>query len=242
MREDGAAFPHREVSVFGRFKRNRAAQPRPVSTAGVPRWPLEAWRRQDLDPDSPEYAAVCLTPAFPEHDEPRMLDDATLRRIVAVRSAAEMDRLAGELSADERYAGLDTVYGWLVRAYVGTDRELEVIEEGLRGCPRKYGVLDLAGTAMLRRGRAADALYYWAQSVTNAESVGEADDATAYDFLIVAARAMAEPAAVLAFGVRAETQYIALDDEHTDLVSRLFRRPTEPMRVVVRGLAERVLG
>ncbi|GHE78467.1 hypothetical protein GCM10017786_05160 [Amycolatopsis deserti] len=50
--------------MFGRFKRDRAPQ-----TAGVPRWPLEAWRRKDLRADSPSYVAVCLTPAFPEEEE-----------------------------------------------------------------------------------------------------------------------------------------------------------------------------
>jgi hypothetical protein len=238
--------------VLGRFRRNHAATPEigvHSASAGVARWPLDAWRRHDLNADGPEYVSLCLTPAFPEERETRTLHDGdAFSRIIEVaqtdgpRSAA-MAGVVGELLADPRYAALDGLYTWLAPVYGRTDRQLEVIEQGLRTCPRKYRLLDLAGTAMLQRGRSADALYYWAHSVTNAESIGDGEDATAYDFLIVVAHVIGRRAAAKTFRARADQAdhpQTSLDDEYTDLVKTAFRKPTKAMKNVVQTLADRI--
>lgn len=238
--------------MLGRFRRNRSGAPKAEehsAPAGVPRWPLDAWQRRDLDADGPEYVPLCLTPAFPEERETRTLRDGdALSRIIEVantdgsRSAA-MARVVGELLADPRYAALDGLYTWLAPVYEGTDRQLEVIGEGLRTCRRRYRLLDLAGTAMLQRGQGADALYYWAHSAANAESLGNGEEATAYDFLIVVAHVIGQRTAAKTFRARtdqADQPQTVLDEEYTDLVETAFRKPTKAMKTVVRTLASRI--
>ena len=237
--------------MLGRLRRNRSGTPVSDPSAGSPRWPLEAWERGDLTADAPGYASLCLTPAFPEEPDPRTLRDGdALSRIIEVAqtegsTSPAMGRLVEELLADPRYAALDGLYSWLAPVYEGTDRQFEVLDHGLRTCPRKFNLLDYAGTAMLRRGRGADALYYWAHSVTNAESVGEGADATAYDFLIVVAQVIGRRAAARRFLARtdqADHPQTVLDDEYTDLVESAFRRPPKAMKVVVETLAGRISG
>lgn len=235
--------------MLGRLRRKRTGTPETdehSASAGIPRWPLEAWQRHDLNADGPEYVTLCLTPAFPEERETRTLRDGyALSRIMEVArtdglTSPAMARVVGELLADPRYAALDVLYSWLAPVYRGTDRQLEAIEHGLRTCPRKYRLLDLAGTAMLQRGRGADALYYWAHSVTNAESIGEGEGATAYDFLIVVAHVVGQRAAAKTFRARADQAdhpQTILDDEYTGLVETAFRKPPKAMKTVVQTLA-----
>lgn len=241
-----------EDSVLGRLRRKRTGTPETdvhSASAGIPRWPLEAWQRHDLHADGSEYVTLCLTPTFPEERETRTLRDGdALSRIIEVAktdgsTSTAMARLVDELLADPRYAALDGLYSWLAPVYHGADRQLEVIEQGLRTCPRKYRLLDLAGTAMLQRDRGADALYYWAHSVSNAESIGEGEDASAYDFLIVAAHVIGQRAAAKTFMARADQTdqpQTVLDDEYTDLVETAFRKPTKAMKTVVQTLARRI--
>lgn len=237
--------------VLGWLKRNRSDTPGPdvpAAAAGIPRWPLETWRG-GLSADVPGYTTLCLTPAFPEEPETRNLRDGdALNRIIEVArtdgsTSPAMAAVVEDLLADPRYAALDSLYSWLAPVYRGTDRQLEVIEQGLRTCPRKYWLLDLAGTAMLQRGRGAEALYYWAHSVTNAESVGEGREASAYDFLIVTAHVLGERTATKAFRARADQAdhpQTVLDEEYTALVERAFRKGTKAMKAVVQTLAQRV--
>lgn len=231
------------------FGRKRAAVP--SASAGVPRWPLDAWRGRALNADDPEYVALCLTPAFPEEPEMRSLRDGDgLTRIMAVAKTdgvgtPAMARLVNELLVDSPYANLDVLYSWLAPVYEGTNRELEVIGQGLRTCPRKYRVLDLAGSAMLRRGRGADAFYYWAQAVTNAESLGEGPEARAYDFLIVVAQVIGQRGAAETFAARTgedDWPQVSLDDEYTGRVEKAFRKPTKAVKTVIQTLAERISG
>lgn len=246
--------------MFGRFKRTRTGTPETAREAapetdargaspGIPRWPLEAWHRHDLHADGPEYVAACLTPAFTEEPETRVLHDGyALNRIIEVAKAEgskspAMARVVTELLADPRYAALDVLYSWLAPVYRGTDRQLEVIEQGLRTCPRKYSLLDLAGTAMLERGRSADALYYWAHAVTNAESVGAGPEASAYDFLIVVAHTTGRRTASEVFRARTDQAghpQTILDDDTTYLVEKVFRKPTKAMKQVLDTLARRI--
>ncbi|MEU3270751.1 hypothetical protein ABZ639_07875 [Saccharomonospora sp. NPDC006951] len=238
--------------MLGRFKRRPAAVPETHGhgeAAGSPRWPLEVWQRDDLRAEGPGYAGLCLTPAFREEPEARSLRDGDgMGRIIDVAKTEGMDspamaRVVDELLAEPRYAALDTLYSWLAPVHRGTDRQLEVIEHGLRTCPRKYKLLELAGTAMLQRGRSAAALYYWAQSVVNAESIGEGPDASAYDFLIVVAHLAGQRGAVKAFRARtgeADHPEIVLDDEYTELVETAFRKPAKEMKAAIQALAGRI--
>lgn len=246
--------------MFGFFKRSRANTPRRAPNSapdtrstppGTPRWPLELWRRPDLRADDPEYVAACLTPTFPEEPETRVLNDGyALNRIIEVAkfdgsTSPEMAEEVTELLADPRYTDLDALYSWLVPVYRGTKRELELIGQGLRSCPRKYALLDLAGTAMLRRGRSAEALYYWAHAVANAESVGKGPQASAYTFLIAVANTTGRRNAAKVFRARAnqdDRPEMVLDDEHTYLVEKVFRQPTKAMRRVLDTLAQRISG
>lgn len=238
--------------MLGRMRRKSSEPPLAQahgSAAGTPRWPVEAWERGDLLADGPEYVASCLAPAFHEEPETRTIRDGhALNRIVAVaktdgsRSPA-MANVVNELLAEPRYAALDSLYSWLAGVYTGTDRQLEVIEQGLRTCLRKYCLLDLAGTAMLQRERGAEALYYWAHSVVNAESIGEGRDATAYDFLIVVAHEARQRDAAKRFRARADqadSPQTILDEEYTDLVKKAFRKPTKAMKTVLQELAHRI--
>ncbi|PXY23000.1 hypothetical protein BAY60_23730 [Prauserella muralis] len=239
--------------MLGRFRRKHTGAPETATpdtaAAGVPVWPLEAWHGNGLRADDARYVALCLTPAFPEEQETRELRDGDAwDRILGAAKArgsrsAAMARTVTELLADPRYTAFDVLYSWLAPAHEGTDRQLEVIDEGLRACPRKYYLLDLAGTAMLRRGRAAEALYYWAHSVTNAESVGEGEDARAYDYLTVVAGVVGRRDAAKAFHARAnlaDAPEIVLDDEYTQLVHKAFRKPAPAMRPVIETLAQQV--
>lgn len=235
--------------MLGRFKRQRSGTPGTHvhgSSAGIPIWPLEAWQCDDLDADGPEYVALCLIPAFPEEPETRTLRDGhALNRIIEVAQtdglkSPAVARVVNELLADPRYAALDSLYSWLAPVYEGTDRQLEVIEQGLRACPRKYNLLELAGTAMLQRGQSADALYYWAHSVANAESIGEGQDASAYDFLIAVAHVTRQRTAAKTFRARADQAdhpQTSLDEEYTDLVETAFRKPTKATKTVIQTLA-----
>ncbi|MFF5986553.1 hypothetical protein [Prauserella flavalba] len=237
--------------MLGWLKRNRSDTPAtnvPDASAGIPRWPLETWRG-GLPSDGPGYLALCLTPAFPEEPEPRNLRDGeALDRIIEVArtdgsTSPAMAAVVEDLLAEPRYAALDSLYTWLAPVYRGTDRQLEVIGQGLRTCPRKYWLLDLAGIAMLQRGRGAEALYYWAHSVSNAESVGDGRKASAYDFLIVTAHVLGERGATKKFRARADQAdhpQTVLDDEYTALVQRAFRKGTKAMRTVVQSLAQRI--
>lgn len=216
---------------------------------GVPRWPLEVWHDQGTHADDRDYATLCLTPAFPEERETRTIRDGyALDRIIEVAQtdgpeSPAMARVVDELLDDPRYAGLDTLYSWLAPVYGGTDRQLEVIEHGLRTCPRKHHLLQLAGAAMLERRRSADALYYWAHSVTNAESAGDGQDASAYDYLIVVAQVIGKRSAAKRFRARADLADgppVSLDDHATGLVEFAFRKPTKPMKDVIKALARQI--
>ncbi|ASR35418.1 hypothetical protein BAY61_10875 [Prauserella marina] len=237
--------------MLGRFKRQRAdtATKRHGAAEGSPRWPLEVWQRDDPRADGPDYVGLCLSPAFREEPEARSLRDGDgMGRIIEVAKTGGMEtpamaRVVEELLADPRYAALDTLYSWLAPVYRDTDRQLEVIEHGLRTCPRKYKLLELAGTAMLQRERGAAALYYWAQSVVNAESLGEGPDASAYDFLIVVAHVAGQRGAVKAFRARtgeADHPEIVLDEEYTELVETAFRKPSKETKAVIQALAARI--
>lgn len=206
-------------------------------------------RRIELNPADPEYVALCLTPAFREEPELRTIEDGyALNRIVEVAGtngseSPVMARLVEELLADPRYADLDVLYTWLAEAYSGTDHQLEVIEDGLRRCSRKYNLLDLAGTAMVQRGHGADALFYWSQSATNAESIGEGPGASAYDYLVVVAEVIGQHTAARAFRARADQDgplQTVLDDVHTMLVEATFDKFTAPMTTVVQTLADQI--
>ncbi|WP_433015047.1 hypothetical protein [Kribbella sp. CA-294648] len=233
--------------MFGRFRRRRAGTPQ--SADGSAAAGHGTLRRIELNPADPEYAALCLTPAFPEEPEPRTIEDGyALNRIVEIAGTSgtespAMARLVEELLADPRYVDLDVLYAWLAGAYPGTDRELEVIEDGLRRCSRKHSLLDLAGAAMLERGHGADALYYWSQSVMNAESVGEGPGASAYDYLVVVAEVIGQHTAARAFRARADQDgplQTVLDDVHTMLVEATFDKFTAPMTTVVQTLADQI--
>lgn len=238
--------------MFGRRRRKVDEAPEPEahgSPAGVPRWPLEILHDEATRPDDGAYTTLCLTPAFPEEPETRtIVDGYALDRIIEVAQtdgpeSSAMARLVEELLADPRYQHLDTLYSWLAPVYRGTDRQLEVIEGGLRTCPRKHDLLQLAGAAMLERRRRADALYYWAHSVTNAESIGDGQDSSAYDYLIVVARVIGERSAAKAFRARADLADhppTSLDEDTTRLVENAFRKPTRPMKDVITTLAHRI--
>lgn len=117
---------------------------------------------------------------------------------------------------------------------------MEVLAEGLRGCPRKYFLLNTAASAMLKRGRGADALYYLAHSVRNAESVGKYS--YAYDALAVVARTLGRRKAANYFASRENLAMppTEVDSETAALINEVFRTSTKPMLTVIEALTKPV--
>lgn len=210
---------------------------------GVPLWPAELSRAAGVDASSAEYAELCLTPAFPEKPELRDIQDGdAFTRIIQAQSnyglrSTQLGQVVNELLADPRYVDMDSLYGWLAIVNQDTRNELEVLAEGLRVCPRKYMILDRTGSAMLKRGRGADALYYWAHAVRNAESLG--NYSYAYNALVVVARAFGQRRAANHFASRENPSMppTEVDSQTATLITAVFRTRTKPMGSVVEALA-----
>jgi len=210
---------------------------------GVPLWPAELSRAAGVDASSAEYAELCLTPAFPEKPESRDIQDGyAFPRIIEAQSSyglrsTQLGQVVSELLADPRYADHDSLYGWLAIANQDTRHEFEVLAEGLRVCPRKFLLLDRTGSAMLKRGRGADALYYWAHAVRNAEALG--NYSYAYNALVVVARTFGQRKAANHFASRENPSMppTEVDSQTANLITEVFRSRTKSMARVVEALA-----
>ncbi len=153
--------------------------------------------------------------------------------------------VANRLLSSPEYADHDSLYGWLDFAYADEDNAvaLESLRTGLERCPRKTGLLHKLGVRMAKMGLAADAVYYWAQSVHSNELSLNAPNSDVYRCLAHVSATYGDDPVPDWFIARATTydapQEFELSADMAATITALFDRADPAMGKVVRLLYER---
>jgi tetratricopeptide (TPR) repeat protein len=206
----------------------------------------------DLSPpttsDEDEYVRRCLTVEFRDEDESRTFRDDPA--FTAVLTPLNSQRYASAITEAKkllpRYENFDLVYKWLGTAYRATEQlepSRQILREGLGKSKRKCMLLTDLGETEWLMGNVESGLYWLAQALHCLAS--NPIEHNAYLLLSYLAKGIGlqeEADLFLARVDRMRAGQIRLNAAHAERLMSLCRQGrTEPMRKVIRGLADKRL-
>jgi len=196
-----------------------------------------------------EYVRRCLTVEFRDEDESRTFrdDPAFTDVLTPLNSQRYPSAITEARKLLPRYENFDLVYKWLGAAYRATEQlepSRQILREGLGKSKRKCMLLTDLGETEWLMGNVENGLYWLAQALHCLAS--NPIEHNAYLFLSYLAKGIAmqkETDLFLARVDRMRAGQIRLTAAHAARLMNLCRQGrTEPMRKVIRELADKRLG